>query len=191
MGVILVFHDVSEKRSDEIKLAEAEWRSRTALEVGSAGSWVWEILADRVTGDAMLAKTFGVPLDKCISGEPIASFISAVHEEDRAALEAAVQDAVKTGEPFECEYRVTGEDGVERWVQARGKLETSAAGRPKKILGFLIDLSQRKKAEQALTESNERFRLLTELVAMQVWTATPMALWITPTSNVRNIFKPI
>jgi PAS domain S-box-containing protein len=173
LGVILVFHDVSLKRADERKLAEAEWRARIALEVGGAGSWVWDILQDRVTGDTMLARTFGVPYANCVKGEPIGSFINAVYQDDRPQLEAAVQQTINTGEPYQCEYRVTGADGVRRWVHARGKIEEDKPGKSKKLLGFMIDITDRKNIEQTMAESRESFRVLTEVVEIQVWTAKP------------------
>ncbi len=173
LGVILVFHDVSLKRANERKLAEAEWRSRSALEVGGAGSWVWDIPQDRVTGDAMLAKTFGVPHANCVKGEPIASFINAVDQEDRLKFELAMRQTINTGEPYQCEYRVTGTDGTKRWVHARGQIEENKSGKSKNMLGFLLDITDRKNIEQAIAESRESFRVLTEVIEMQVWTAKP------------------
>ncbi len=170
VGVILVFHDVSSKRLNERKLAEAEWRTRSALEVGGAGSWVWDILQDRVTGDTMLAKTFGVSYANCLSGEPMASFIKAVDPEDRPKFEAAVRQTTLTGEPYQCEYRVTGADGMRRWVRARGKIEQGKSGKSKKMLGFLLDITDQKNVEQAIAESRESFQVLSEVIEMQIWT---------------------
>ena len=75
-GAIVVFHDVTERRSRDRALRDAEWRARTALEVAGAGAWIWEVKSDRVFGDELLAQTFGVPVERCRAGEPIGSFLN-------------------------------------------------------------------------------------------------------------------
>lgn len=153
LGAIVVFHDVSDKREAERRLADAEWRARTALEVGSAGSWMWEMDANVITGSEMIAKTFGIPVERCVAGVPLDSFLHAVHREDRARVQSAIQLAVNTGSPYECEYRVRRSDGGERWVHARGRIDLDAAGHPVRMPGFLIDITERKHAESALQAS--------------------------------------
>ena len=69
-----------------------------------------------------------MPLERCRAGEPIASFLAAIHEEDRPRVEAAIEHALETGEPYRAEYRVRSADGAERWVDGRGRVERDAEG---------------------------------------------------------------
>lgn len=160
IGVILVFHDVAEKRDIELRLADAEWRSRTALEIGTAGSWVWEVEADRVTGDAMLAQTFGVPLENCQRGEKLARFVDAIHEEDRLRVEAAIGESIASGKNYDAEFRVRAEQDGWRWIQARGRMEPAIHGHTARLVGFLMDTTATKQAEQTLRESESRLIFL-------------------------------
>ena len=84
-GVVLVIHDATSKQARERELREVEWRTRAALEVGSGGAWVLDVERQVVTGDAMVARMFNVPEERCRAGEAIASFIQAIHDADRGA----------------------------------------------------------------------------------------------------------
>ncbi|MDB6152982.1 MAG: domain S-box [Chthoniobacteraceae bacterium] len=161
-GVILVFHDVAKKRQVERQLADAEWRSRVALEIGDACAWVWEIEQDLVSGDAMLSKLFGVPLEKCLAGEKIAVFFHSIHEGDRARAMAAIQESISSGQMYQADYRVRGEDGVVRWIHARGRMELNEAGKPGRVISFLTDITTARQTEQTLKESEQLFRFLNE-----------------------------
>ncbi len=157
-GVILVFHDVTEKHARERALREAEWLARTALEVGGAGAWVLELGSGLVFGDALMAQTFGVPPERCRAGEPVETFFTAVHEDDRQRVRDGVTRALETGEFYVLEYRVCTAAGVERWVDGRGRIERDAAGQPVRMPGFLYDITARKLAELELRASEQRAR---------------------------------
>jgi len=70
----------------------------------------------------------------------------------RARFERAIHD----GSVFEAEYRVRGEDGVERWVRARGRVERDDAGQPFRMSGAVIDVTQRRVAEESLKDADRR-----------------------------------
>lgn len=172
-GVILVFHDVSVKRANELKLAREEWRSRNALAVGGAGSWAWDVHTGMVTGDMMLSKTFGIPLEDCEKGFPASRLLKAVNTQDQASLRTELWEAIRRNKIFNGEYRVTDGSGNEYWLQGRGRVERDGRGKAIRMFGFLIDITDRKRVEIALTESNENFRMFTAIVEMVVWTAAP------------------
>ena len=159
-GAVFVFHDVREKRAQQRELREAEWLARNALEVAGAGAWVWEIESDRVIGDARLAETFGVPLERCRAGEPIGTFLAAIHEEDRARVEEVIAHCRETGIPYECEYRVRGADGSVRWVDGRGRVDRDAGGAAVRMPGVLFDITARRLSEEELRATEERARAI-------------------------------
>ncbi|MEP6957040.1 MAG: PAS domain S-box protein, partial [Chthoniobacterales bacterium] len=186
-GVILVFHAVTEKRARERAVREAEWRSRAALEVANAGAYAWETERDSVVGDATMARLYGIPLEQCLAGTPVAAYLSAIHEDDLAGVQAKIEATRQTGVPFRSEYRVRGADGSERWVDARGRLEPATSATPERLVGLVLDSTKRKAAEAAViaarekaeaalraaAEGAERFHILADTVALQVWTARP------------------
>ena len=76
-----------------------------------------------------------------------------VHPDDRAALQAAEQAAYRDGGPHRPEHRILRPDGSVRWVQAEGRAETDAAGRPLRIVATVQDITERHEAEAAVAEA--------------------------------------
>ena len=159
-GAIVVFHDVTAKRSRDRALRDAEWRARTALEVARAGAWVWDVKRDLVFGDELLAKTFGISAERCRAGEPLAAFLAAIAEADRPRFREASEHWLQTGEPFQIEYRVRSGDGTERWVDGRGRAERDADGTIVRVTGVLIDITERRLAEAQVQASELRSRAI-------------------------------
>src|SRR5207245_5374094 len=100
--------------------------------------------------------------------------IAPVHPDDRAPVEEAASRylAGETGK-YEIESRVRRKDGSYRWVLSRGVAVRDAAGKPIRFVGSGVDITDRKRAEEALRENEQRWRSLTEALPQLVWTATP------------------
>ena len=163
-GVILVFHDVSEKREAQRSLHEAEWRARTALDVGGASSWSIDFGKNRVSGDVMLARVLGIPAEQLADGVSAETFFGAIQEEDRPEIKGALQTAGQAPEvPFAAKFRMQTSDGRLRWIQARGRVESRGDGTPERLFGFLLDVTAAHETESALRESEGRFRLLSAI----------------------------
>ncbi|HUA65206.1 MAG TPA: PAS domain-containing protein [Alphaproteobacteria bacterium] len=155
------------------QLAQEQWRSRNALALGAAGSLACDLRSGLVTGDLMLSRTLGISLEDCEKGFPVAQLLSAVNKQDQARLYADVFKAVRHNKTLNGEYRVTDVSGREHWFQGRGRVEWDNRGKAVRMFGFLIDITDRKRAEIALVQSTERFRLFTAVVEMNIWTANP------------------
>lgn len=136
---------------DEVNRVLLETRSRLHTTLGAAeiGTWTWDVVNDCVTADQNLAKLFGVS-PKEARGSPIEVFIRHVHPADRANLDALIQEALaKTGD-FSAEYRLITAAGAIRWVVARGRVEYDASGRAIQFPGVILDITDRKVAENEL-----------------------------------------
>jgi PAS domain S-box-containing protein len=88
------------------------------------------------------------------------TFGELIHPDDRQRVWNAVQDAGRRQSPFDLEYRIRAKDGTEKWLFERGRFVPSPDDRPSLLEGFITDITQRKRAEEALRVSEEHYRAL-------------------------------
>ena len=138
-------------------LRESEERLAAALRAGKLGVYDYDPRSGQLKWDATVYRLFGVP-----EGEPITfeTFEGGVHPEDLTAVRAAIEKAVGTGSNhrYECEYRaISRADGTVRWIFKDGSVTFDADG-PCRLVGTVHDITERKLAEAARRESEERER---------------------------------
>jgi PAS domain S-box-containing protein len=86
-----------------------------------------------------------------------------VHQDDIPAMEKAIRDHVEGRMPqFEFEHRMTHKDGTTRWILARGNILNDTVDRPRRMIGTDTDITELKRTQMALRESEERFRHLSD-----------------------------
>ncbi|MBE0479802.1 MAG: PAS domain S-box protein [Dehalococcoidia bacterium] len=100
------------------------------------------------------------PVD--LTGGNRTAFMSLVHEDDRELVYNSIQTALVEKRPFEVEYRIRCAHGDDKWVWDKGSGVFSSDGELQGIEGFITDITERKKAEEALAESEEKYRRIIE-----------------------------
>ncbi|MDB6032915.1 MAG: sensory transduction histidine kinase, partial [Verrucomicrobiales bacterium] len=150
--------DISERKRVIDGLRDTKARLDSTLTAAEVATWTWDIQNDRVVADNNSELFFSVTPDEA-AGAPIARYVRAIHPEDRPRVENAIAEALKKGS-YETEYRLVKPDGSFRWVVARGHVEYDGNGHPARFPGVLIDITERKQAEENLRENEARFRAL-------------------------------
>ncbi|WP_124299884.1 hybrid sensor histidine kinase/response regulator [Pseudomonas chlororaphis] len=148
-------HVLSEQRRQEVEnayRAENE-RVQLALNAGALlGSFVWDIKADRLSGDERFARTFSYPPEQPLDDLSMAVADSRVHPEDLARIKEQAAYSVQKGVPYNAEYRIRRADGSYLWVMGCGRCEFDDAGQALRFPGVLIDIHERKMAEESLLQ---------------------------------------
>jgi PAS domain S-box-containing protein len=150
--------DISERKRVIDRLRDTKARLDSTLTAAEVATWTWEIQRDLVVADKNSELFFSVTPEEA-AGAPIARYVRAIHPADRPRVENAIAEALKKGS-YETEYRLVKPDGSFRWVVARGHVEYDGNGRPARFPGVLIDITERKQAEENLRENEARFRAL-------------------------------
>jgi diguanylate cyclase (GGDEF)-like protein/PAS domain S-box-containing protein len=162
VGEVLVFSDVSERYQAQEALREEEQRLRFLLSRTSA-----VIRTVRASGD--FGVTFVSDSVRDLLGYEPAQFLADpgfwgrhLHPEDEARIVAAKRDLLKNDQVVS-EYRFQHQNGTYRWLLDEVRLFRDALGQPTELIGVWIDITERKLADAALKESQERYRALIEL----------------------------
>jgi PAS domain S-box-containing protein len=152
--------DVTALQEAQASLHQAEERLRLATEAGGVG--IWEV--DLVQGTGSWSREA-----MAILGSPRSEFTQAdwgevVDPRDREAATRAWLDAIGHDVPYDVEFRTQhrAADGQDRWVLSRGRVERDAAGRPLRGLGVALDITELRRSQNALIESEQRLRAADE-----------------------------
>lgn len=164
--IAILFNDVTARREAQDKLRASEALAREniervqlALEAGAIiGTWHWDIPTDRFTIDRAFALAFGLDPALGHDGIPLAQIVATVHPDDQAGLAEAINAAIANGGSYAHQYRVRHADGDYRWIEANGRVDRDENGIPQTFPGVLIDISERRKIEEELRESESFMR---------------------------------
>ncbi|MCF4998928.1 PAS domain-containing protein [Pseudomonas syringae] len=141
-------------------------RVRLALNAGALlGSFVWDIKRNVLSADERFARTFSYPANQDLSCLPQEIAEAHVHPDDLSWVHERVNHSLKTGEPYNAEYRVLRPNGSYLWVLASGCCEFDEEGQPLRFPGVLLDINERKNAEESLLKFT---RNLEQRVAAEV-----------------------
>jgi PAS domain S-box-containing protein len=165
-GIFVEGYDVTGRKRVETALAESERRLRIGLESARSGVFDWYV----DTGELHWTDGHFALLGLEPGRQPPTYELWArhIHADDLERVTAAVSRSLETGERYSEEYRVLRADGTVRWVHGQGLL-VREPGQPRRMVGALIDIHERKQVEAALRKSEERFRRMSNDVPSLVW----------------------
>ena len=163
-GVVIAYKDISDVRQREADLAEAQ-------RLANVGSWQWDPRTDTAIWSEELYRIAG--MDPSLPALNFREAPKLYTAESWERLRRAVEESMRSGAPYELDLELVRADGAARWVVARGEVFRDAAGGIVGLRGTLQNITERKRAEQALRESEERFRLVANTAPVLIWMSGP------------------
>ncbi|VXC37308.1 PAS domain S-box-containing protein/diguanylate cyclase (GGDEF) domain-containing protein [Pseudomonas sp. 8Z] len=154
--IVLTVRDITQQRQQELALRESQARLKLALESADLGAWDWHIPSSRMFASTRAASLHGLatqPFDGAFD-----DFFIQVPLEDRRALRRAYRELLEQhGNSYQVTYRVQLDSGESRILETTAKLLLGDDGHPLRMVGTLVDISERVLREQRLRASEEKF----------------------------------
>ena len=148
--------DITDLKQYEIATTESERFLMESQKVGGVGSYVVDIVGDTCRSSTVLNEILGLEQNEL---HPMEVWPKIIHPYDRENVLAVHQDSIENNSHFKQEYRIVRpNDGAVRWVIDTGELEVDIAGRPSRIVGTIIDITERKKLETMIYESQKLYQ---------------------------------
>jgi PAS domain S-box-containing protein len=154
--------DITERKRVEEALRRSESDLKRAQAIGHMGSWEWDLASNMITGSSELYRMLGLTLEQATFFQ---QFIDRVVTEDRQRVMDALDATIKQNVPCVIDFQGILLDGTRRFIHVEA-VTSYEHGKPVKVFGIAQDITERKLADEALQESEERFRATFEQAAV-------------------------
>ena len=161
--VAQVFTNALARRRADEALRESEERLALAADSAEAGLWTLDHATGAFWATDRARALFGYAPDEVITME---RFEASVHPDDWDLVRGAIERSVQAGEPVNVEYRVLADGAGLRWLVSRGRSHPTSTGEADRLMGVSIDVTERKRAQEALRASEARLKAGAELAGL-------------------------
>lgn len=139
-------------------LRESEERFQLAISGATAGLWDWNPNTDAIYLSAHFREILGYDDDELPGRTQV--LLDVIHPDDVDRVKASLAAHLERECAYDVEYRIRMRSGEYRWIHSRGQALWDRAGRPYRMVGWIMDITDRKRADDALRESREELQQL-------------------------------
>ncbi|MGB6016575.1 MAG: PAS domain S-box protein [Nodosilinea sp.] len=173
----------AEHKQAEATLRKNEEQLRMAQRAAGAGLWDWDMETNKITWSEEYYYLHGA--DYCLSPS-YENWLAFILPIDRLRVEQEIQAVIEQRKDLKINFRIDHPNGEQRWIMMRGQTFYGAAGTPVRMTGIAINITEQKRFEQALIESEAIARTQAEELAALMETA-PAAIWIAHDANCHQM----
>ncbi|MFD1139881.1 PAS domain S-box protein [Larkinella insperata] len=152
------FDNITERKKAEEALQFNHVWVTLAMRSAKAGWGTWDLVTGNLEWSAEGKAIIGFTAEQ--EARTVEGWFGRIHPDDRSEVKTLAAEMVAQRKEFHCEYRVVHDDGTVRWVRGTGQVLYDKNGAPYRSTGLVIDITDKKQAEQALRRSEEKYRLL-------------------------------
>jgi PAS domain S-box-containing protein len=163
--------DITDRKNAEEKLAQKEGELIEAQQIAHIGRWDYWHQEDRLNWSPLIYEFFELEEERF--GASYGAFLSAIHPEDREAVDNAWRESLVNQHPYEIDHRLLMGDGRVKWVREYCRTTFDAGGQAIHSTGIVQDITERKEGEQKLAQQKRYLETILETTADGFWVVMP------------------
>src|SRR4028119_173302 len=150
--------DISDRKLAEERLRHSEANLATSQKIAHIGNWEFDIVTGEITWSQEKFHILG--LDPTQPEPNYTELIEKIHPDDQEPFQQATSQALALGTSYELDYRIVRPDGQVRYIEGRGEAVVNEQGQVIRLFGTALDITERKRVEEALHKSVQRERVI-------------------------------
>jgi len=165
-GIVIFAEDITHSKQTDEALRTSEELLRLAAQIGKMYAYSWDVETDEVLRSPQYATVLGIPHQTRFTRKQL---LQQVHPEDRANWICSTLGMTPDNPSTRITYRVLRPKGVEVWLEKNAHAFFDSDGRMLRVIGMVADVTERKRAEEGIRESEKQFRTIVETTNEGVW----------------------
>ncbi|WP_198507130.1 PAS domain-containing protein [Mariprofundus aestuarium] len=168
VGLRISVRDISDRKKAEEVLRQSREAHEEAQRIAHLGHWSLDLVTNKLFWSDEIFRIFEI--DKNQFGASYDAFLNVIHPDDREYVDKTYSQSLETRKPYNIEHRLLMQNGSVKWVNERCRTEYAEDGKPLMSLGTVLDVTDRKQAEEALRESELSLRQAQATAHLGSWT---------------------